>query len=57
MTSFLYGALAGVLVGGFVGFITAGLVFTSKSDALPNQRAEDAQQPEPKLVRAARLMN
>lgn len=57
MTSFLYGALAGVLVGGFVGFISAGLVFASKSGAHANQRRDETSQTEPQLVRAARLMN
>lgn len=57
MTSFILGIVVGSIIGGFGGFVAAALLVSSKADALSNQSRDEATQPEPQLVRAARLMN
>jgi gas vesicle protein len=43
MTSFLYGALAGLLTGGFVGFIASALISANRAGAF-QQAADDESQ-------------
>jgi hypothetical protein len=46
----------GAVVGGFIGFLTASLVYASKASALADQRKDD-EHGEPEIARAARLSN
>jgi len=64
MTQFLSGALAGFLVGGFVGVITSALLFAAKGDAYAQARSDEEQMEalianriEHEIVAGARLLN
>ena len=64
MTQFLSGAVAGALVGGFVGFVSAALIAASR--VIPSNRHRDdeeqiealiASRIENEIVQGARLLN
>ncbi|OHV81643.1 hypothetical protein [Rhizobium sp. LCM 4573] len=54
MTQFLSGAFAGVLVGGFVGFVSVALVAASK--VIPSARRQDDEEQVEALI-ASRIQN